>query len=717
MPKINRKLKLGQKWNKNTKIKEWMEHCKDLYIFDNCKALIHNQEEFFISVLTGLWLLRFFNNFSEIKQVVEIFTKLEELKNTYPHSASLWEFLYIIFDCLNKEDALEPFLHVELPNLHDALSNDFLGTMLQGSLDFTERKAFAANYTIPASAEILVSLLHIDTPSIIVDPFCGSGRLISAYLESLDKNKPFPQIRINDIMPSAVLIAFCRLIYLLSKSNQDYSLLTASVGDAFTLFHSKNSKNTDASRGFDLILMNPPFTRIHRIDNETKENLQVLDRYYGKFLTGQVGLHVYAIFLADMILKDDGVLATVLPAATILSQYSSGIQKWFMNNYQLEIIAASEDSKSHSENSSLREIIFIAKRVKDRKQPSINFMKISELNQGINWQTSSTQMVSKETLAREWNWTIFLRDPQLLEIREILLQSGYIRSGNDLQLDIVRGVEMYGPDFFFIPNRKWKLITDKEEKIVIKSDDSTLEIPREFIVRALRKPGNYYQYISPVVADFALSIPEFIDVSQEWLNDYLYGSEQFAASAKRKFGSNWLSHINHQLIVKKPWGHLFFIDKFSVSATSVMVHFFEKKITCSKNFYVLREKPLNQVKLLAAWLNSTFFIILFLLCRREIGGSYGRLQIIDYMKEPVFLDFSAFSDSAKNQILQEFDKLRKLKLPPIPEQLQLSQRKALDMAIIRGLNFPIETEEKLLIEMYDLVEKNLEELKRRDQNQ
>ncbi|UCE14207.1 MAG: N-6 DNA methylase, partial [Candidatus Heimdallarchaeota archaeon] len=659
----------------------------------------------------------FFNNFKEIKQVTEIFSKLEELKNTYPNSNSLWEFLSIIFDTLNKEDDLEPFLRVDLPNLHDALTNDLLGTMLQGSLNFTERKTLAANYTTPVSSEILVSLLDIHTPSFIVDPFCGSGRLISAYLESLDKDKPFPRIRINDIMPSAVLIAFCRLILLLSKYNQDYNLLTASVGDAFTLFHSKNSKNTDESGVFDLILMNPPFTRTHRINNEIKENLHVLERKYNEFLTGQVGLHVYAIFLADMILKNDGVLATVLPAATVLSQYSSGIQKLFLDNYQLEIIAASEDSKSHSENSSLREIILIAKRDKDEKQRNINFMKLSKVNHGVNWKTSSTQMVPKEILAREWNWTIFLRNPQLLEIRKIFLQSGYIKSGNDLQLEIVRGVEMYGPEFFFIPNKKWKLIADQEEKIVIESADSILEIPRKFIVRALRKPGNYHQDISPIVADFALSIPEFTDVSQEWVREYLHSSEQFAVPAKRKFGLNWYSHIHHQLNIKKPWGHLFFVDKFSVSSTSVMAHFSEDKLTCSKNFYVLRKKTLDQAKLLAAWLNSTFFVILFLLCRREIGGSYGRLQIIDYMKEPVFLDFSVFSDSVKNQILHEFDKLRKLKLPPIPEQLKLSQRKALDMAIIRGLNFPMETEKKLLDEIYDLVEKSLEELKRRDQNQ
>lgn len=709
-----RNIKLKSENECTTEINKWMENCRSIFNFSNLPTLIHNQNEFLLSFLAGLWLLRFFNGNKEIKSATSVFEKLEDLKNNYPLSNSLWKFLYVVFNNLNEKMILESLLQVQFPNLHEALANDTLGTMLQRSLVFDDRKKLAANYTNIKSADFLIELLDTDTPLSIVDPFCGSGRLISAYLESLQPDRRFPRIRINDLMPSAVLIAYCRLILILSKFNQEYSLLQASIGDAYTMFVSDLKDQPNKLEHYDLVLMNPPFTRTHRINDQQRNNLLKLEQQYGQYLSGQVGLHIYAILLADKLIKENGVLGIVLPAATILSQYSRGVHELLLNNYQLKVIAASEDAKSYSEDSSLREIILIARRKRVKKEGEIKFLRVSEPHEGTKWKTSSIQMIPEKTLAKEWNWTIFLRDPELLRIREILHRSGFIKNGKDLNLDVVRGVEMYGPDFFFIPNRKWKIVSEEREEIIIKSEENTLRIPKEYLVRSLRKPGNYAQFISPKVSDFALSVPDSRLKSQKWIKDYLIVSEQFASPAKRKFGPEWISHIQKQIQIKKPWGHLFFIDKFGISSTSVMGHFSEKKLICSKNFYVLRGSSPNQAKLLAAWLNSTFFIVLFLLSRREIGGSYGRLQIVDYMKEPLFLDVSKCSSSQKKHISREFDAMCKLKLPPIPAQLKLPQRKALDLAIVQTLNLSKKKGNKLLIDSYDLLERVFRNLKRRD---
>ena len=711
----NSKLKLDIECT--TEINKWMENCKSIFNFSNLPTLILNQNEFLLSFLAGLWLLRFFNGNNVIKSATRVFTTLEELKNNYPQSNSLWKFLYVIFNKLNEDMILESLILVQLPNLHEALVNDTLGTMLQHSLSLDDRKKLAANYTNIESANILVKLMDTDSPLSMVDPFCGSGRLVSAYLESLNPDRRFPRIRIHDLMPSAVLIAYCRLILILSEFNQDYSLLQASFGDAFTMFSSGLEDQPNDLEHYDLVLMNPPFTRTHRINDQQRNNLLKLEQQYGQYLSGQAGLHIYAILLADRLIKENGVLGTVLPAATILSQYSRGVHELLLNNYQLKVIAASEDAKSYSEDSSLREIILIARRKRVKKEGEVKFLRILEPHKGTKWKTSSIQMIPEKTLAKEWNWTIFLREPELLRIREILHQSGFIKNGKDLNLDVVRGVEMYGPDFFFIPNRKWKIISEEREEIIIMSEENTLRIPKEYLVRSLRKPGNYTQFISPKVSDFALSVPDSRIKNQKWVKDYLSVSEQFASPAKRKFGPEWISHIQKQIKIKKPWGHLFFIDKFGISSTSVMGHFSEKKLICSKNFYVLRASSPNQAKMLAAWLNSTFFIVLFLLSRREIGGSYGRLQIVDYMKEPLFLDVSKCSSSQKNLIIREFDIIRELKLPPIPAQLKLPQRKALDLAIVQALNLSKKEENKLLIDIYNLLERVFRNLKRRDKAQ
>ncbi len=708
--------KRGSQVENTAEINKWIETCSGIYAFNRFPVMIHNQKEFSLSILAGLWLLHFYNDFKESITTSEIFHTLERLKIEFPHSNTLWNFLLTIFTNLNEVEILEPILEVEIPSLDEAFNRDTFGTILQLCMNYDERKKLAVNYTTHNSAEILVSLTEINNPSSIVDPFCGSGRLITTYLSKLDPKEGFPRIRINDLMPSAVLIAYCRLILLLSRHKQSYNLLEASIGDAFEMFPIHEEDQTNNVRKYDLVLMNPPFTRTHRIDEKQKAKFQGLKHRYKNYITGQVGLHIYAMLLADTLIKENGMLGAILPAATILSQYSSGIHKLLLNSYQLSIIAASEDVKSCSENSSLREIILIAQQSKKQSDRKVNFLRISEPNQGKKWGISSSLLIPEKNLAKEWNWTVFLRNPKLLKFRDVLLQSGFIKNGKDLHLDIVRGVEMYGPDFFYIPNREWKIISETDEDFILKSEKTTLTVPRKFLVRSLRKPSKYTKFISPKVLDFALTIPNLSKGSQKWIKEYLRVSEQYALPAKRKFGSGWIFHIHTQLLNKQPWGHLFFIDKFGISSTSIMAHFSEKKLTCSKNFYLLRNSSSNQAKLLAAWLNSTFFIVLFLLSRREIGGSYGRLQIIDYMKESLFFDFSRCDLSQKRRILEEFDKIRKLQLPAIPDQLQLPQRKALDLEIAQGLKFSKEQANRLLNEMYNILKEVFLDLEKRDKS-
>ena len=697
-------------------IVKWFDNCKGIYVFNRFPVMIHNQKEFLISTLLGLWLLRFYNDFNDIKTPNEIFQKLEEIKRAFPRSDTLWNFLLEIFTNLNDEEILESILEVEFPSLEEAFYKDTFGTILQLCLDVEERKRLAANYTTHNSAEILVSLLEGNKPSSIIDPFCGSGRLVSAYLSKLDSQEGFPRIRINDIMPSAVLLAYCRLIFLLAKHNQDYSFLEASIGDAFEMFPIQEEDQSNSLSRYDLVLMNPPFTRTHRINENQRAKFHRLKKRYSEYLIGQAGLHIYAMLLADSLINKNGMLGTILPAATILSQYSSGVQDLLLKNYKMKIIAASEDVKSYSENSNLREIILIAQQSKKQTEGKTNFLRISEPNQETKWNISSSLLISEKNLTKEWNWTIFLRNPKLLEIREQLLRSGFIKNGKNLHLDIVRGVEMYGPEFFYIPNREWKIISENEEEIILESTKTTVTVPRKFLVRSLRKPSNYTKFITPQVMDFVLTIPEFTEKSQKWIKEYLGVSEHYALPAKQKFGLSWISHIHNQIRNKQPWGHLFFVDKFGISSTSVMAHFSEIKLTCSKNFYLLRNSSSNQAKLLAAWLNSTFFIVLFLLSRREIGGSYGRLQIIDYMREPLFFDFSQCELSQKHQILKKFDIMRKMKLPSIPKQLHLHQRKALDLEIAQGLKFSEEKANRLLRNMYNLLEEVFLDLEKRDKS-
>lgn len=686
--------------------------------FVSIKYQMTNKLEFNISILSGLWILSYFNNFKTFISIDEILKKLAELKKLNPNSLDIWEFIGTIFQYLSEKNIIQSLLKLKFPKMERIFSNDVLGTFLQQTLTHEARKTLAANYTTPGSADVIVSLIHRFNFSFIFDPFCGSGRLIAAYLEKIIPSNGFPNVRINDLMPSAVLLAYCRILMIFSKNNQDLNLIHASIGDAFEI-RNETEDSTQFAK-VDLVLMNPPFTRTHRIEKTLKIRLNKLEKQYKPYISGQPGLHIFSTFLADRYLRLGGILAAILPASTILSKYSIGLRSFLLENYRIQTIASSLDYKSFSEDSSLREIIFIAERSKSPITYDINFLGVSNINRNNKWRIDTKNITSKEKLTKEWNWTVFLKNPKLLYLRKQLLNTNLLKSGKDLDLDIVRGVEMYGPNFFFIPNIKWAIHAVKDDVISIKSQNTTsldnlpLTISKENFIKILRKPGNYNQYISPKVNDFALFLANSSIASKKWFQDYNERSKRFTIPARKKFGSEWVSHIYNQLKTKKPYGRLFLIDKFGISTTSVMAHFLDNEIPSTKNFYVIRNLSKDDSKLLAAWLNSSFFLVLFLVCRREIGGSYGRLQIMDYMNESLFIDLSKISNQNRASIINEFDKIRKIKLPPIPNQISCQIKKNLDMAIAKSFNFTDSNSETLLTEISSILSHQFQELHIRD---
>ncbi len=696
------------------------EMCQIPEDFITIKYQMTNKSEFNIAILSGLWILSFFNNFKAFISLDEILKKLTELKKLNPNSLAIWEFITTLFQFLSEKSIIKSLLKLKIPKMERMFSNDVLGTFLQQTLTYEDRKTLAVNYTTSGSADVIVSLLHRYNFSIIFDPFCGSGRLIAAYLEKIIPSNGFPIVKINDLMPSAVLLAYCRMVMIFSKNSQDLNLIHASIGDAFEI--SNETEDPAQFDKVDLVLMNPPFTRTHRIEKTWKNRLNKLEKQYKPYISGQPGLHIFSTFLADRYLKFGGMLAAILPASTILSKYSLGLRSFLLENYRIQIIASSIDNKSFSEDSSLREIIFIAERLKSPITYDIKFLGVSNINRDIKWRIDTKNITSKEKLAKEWNWTVFLKNPKLLYLRKQLLKTNLLKSGKNLGLDIVRGVEMYGPNFFFIPNQNWAIHAVNDELISIKSqnraslDSLLLTISKDNFIKILRKPGNYNQYISPKVSDFALFLTHSSKASEKWFQKYNERSKRFTIPARKKFGLEWISHIYNQLKTKKPYGRLFLIDKFGISTTSVMAHFLDNEIPSTKNFYVIRNLSKDDSKLLAAWLNSSFFLVLFLVCRREIGGSYGRLQIMDYMNESLFIDLTKISNQNRALIINEFDKIRKIKLPPIPNQISCQIKKDLDFAIAKSFNFTDSQSEALLTEISSILRLQFQELQIRDKS-
>ncbi|MHA2272155.1 MAG: Eco57I restriction-modification methylase domain-containing protein [Candidatus Hodarchaeales archaeon] len=589
-------------------------------------------------------------------------------------------------------------------NLSDLLEEDLLGTMVQNLLPQKLRKSMAANYTSNISARFLAALSIREDITQVSDPFSGSGRLLTALIEeSHYRNIAKPSaITLNELLDLAAYLAALRVLYF-HKRKKRISKLVLHLGDAFSKIRPPLELSNGSPSYFEdvqMVIMNPPFTRYLRLSKGYLETLRYRCRNYEKYMAPQMGLHVFSLFLADAILKPGGRIAAVLPAPTFYSKYSEGLKEFLLSRYHIRIIVGTTTDKAFSEGSDLKEVMFVAdKRRKGEKlTDQVRFATVNEELTYDNfravaqrvWEGSSTQFdinfrtVSREKLRTNWNWIKFLEHHKIHSLADVLQTNPKVRNATSLGLRIVRGFEMYGPEFFFLPNKDWKKTGETSEEVIFTHDDSgtSCSFSRSILLLALRKPSFYSESVTPDVEHYVLRVKN----GQEDLipQEYIEERQDHWQVAKNRFGVDWVQHIDRQLNSKKPFGHLFTVDKFGITTTGTIIHYSDEQITASKNFYLI-DCNSKTAKLLAAWMSSTLFILLFLAARREIGGAFGRLQIVDYQEEPLFLMTSEIREEVSVGILSAFDEFRNFNLPALRDQIGWNPRKKLDLAILKAL--------------------------------
>lgn len=589
-------------------------------------------------------------------------------------------------------------------NLSEILEEDLLGTMVQNLLPHKLRKSLAANYTSNISARFLATLSIREDITQIIDPFSGSGRLLTALIEEThnrDISKAL-EITLNELLDLAAYLAALRVLYFHKKKKMT-SKLVIHLGDAFSKLRPPLEFGNGSASYFEdaqMVIMNPPFTRYLRLSKEYLETLRYACKNYEKYMAPQMGLHVFSLFLADAILKPGGRIAAVLPAPTFYSKYSEGLKEFLLSRYHIRIIVGTTTDKAFSEGSDLKEVMLVVDKRKKGEKPTEQ-VRFATLNDELTydnfrmvsqrvWEGSSTQFdinfrtVSREKLRKNWNWIKFLEHHKIHSLAEVLQTNPKIQNAASLGLRIVRGFEMYGPDFFFLPNKDWKKTGETTEEVIFTHDDSgtSCSFPRSILLLALRKPSFYSESVTPDVDHYVLRVKN----SQEDLvpQEYIEERQAHWQVAKNRFGEDWIQHIDRQLNSKKPFGHLFTVDKFGITTTGTIIHYSDEQITASKNFYLI-DCDSKTAKILAAWMSSTLFILLFLAARREIGGAFGRLQIVDYQEEPLFLMTSEIAEDASANILSAFDEFRSLNLPALRDQIGWNPRRKLDLAILRAL--------------------------------
>ena len=292
--------------------------------------------------------------------------------------------LYGILQDLNPDLCSDVFILIEKHNSNRKYYDDDLGEILQSLLPTKMRKKFAAHFTFSDISRFITQLIPFTIEDKIIDPFVGSGRLLAASLEEITKyivNEGIEEEKLDllisgiDIFPISTRLAKCQLLIQLSrkklmKHQKKISLIT---DDTFRRFKRKDNslskfledKNVKTGKdvtNYDLVIMNPPYTRYNLLPKFYRVFLDKRFIQYKTFFGKHAGLHIYAIFLADELLNDEGRIAAVLPASIIFSSYSENFKKFLLRKYHIEFIITSETEKAFSDQSNFREIILICRK-------------------------------------------------------------------------------------------------------------------------------------------------------------------------------------------------------------------------------------------------------------------------------------------------------------------------------------------------------------------
>lgn len=127
-------------------------------------------------------------------------------------------------------------------------------------------------------------------------------------------------------------------------------------------------------RNFDLVIMNPPFTRRERIPAKKED----LDKLVPE-VKGKTGYWAYFLPTSEKLLKDNGTLAIVVPEEFFVGKSAQSIRKYlFERGYAIKYILRSAAEVAFSESAHYRDYLIVL-----RKNPEKDMLVLSVLKKKL----------------------------------------------------------------------------------------------------------------------------------------------------------------------------------------------------------------------------------------------------------------------------------------------------------------------------------------------
>lgn len=299
---------------------------------------------------------------------------------------------------------------------------DVLAFIYQRLLSETYRKAYATFYTKLPAAYLLANLAIESESDKVIDPSCGTGSLlVSAFFvkkryslrpskieEILSEKSEIPVLdQINrDLLADIYGFDALRIAVSLSSGALTLASLAAPRGRlklVSTPVGPENAGSLDLLRSaviplngggvtlktrtegheervenfFDVVIMNPPFTRSDRVPSlvgdRARHDLNTLKLTFGKVKVDNLfvaGLAKPFLVLGGRLCKEGGRIALVLPNSILSRDAWKDIRKGIANSYAIEyvIVSFAAGAPNFSSDTQFREILLVLRKRKKNSE-------------------------------------------------------------------------------------------------------------------------------------------------------------------------------------------------------------------------------------------------------------------------------------------------------------------------------------------------------------
>lgn len=561
---------------------------------------------------------------------------------------------------------------------YEELKRDIIGKIFHGLIPFELRKLLAAYYTSNIAGDFLGYLVIKNAQSTILDPACGSGTLlVSAYkrIKELNENLPHTQILQKlfgfDVATFAAQLAGINLA--LQEPLEPIDKCHIGIMDIFKLdIGLQNDKLEFDVPKFDVIIGNPPFTRGDRLDREYKDFLEAHLRKNGIFVKyNKKYLGLYAYFLLDSLrlLKDQGTLAFILPFSIINSLTMKPVMQYLSDKFSFRYFITSDVQEAFSEQSAFKEVFLVAQKGKFHNQKTkfvilkqklsrrnyLNLAKMIEENTKDFEDTSiRIRHINSQKLRNSSNWVIHLYNQDFNNLFDQIRESGALTTTSQIvkipRYDVDRGLRAGISDFFYLPNKYWKIINESKNWIKIENIENkvSLKLLRQYLYPVFRK-SSLYEQIIPEICEYVFVISNEGQL-EKGVQEYVkWGLQKF--QKQPGFETLAFNHVSKGRKIAR----VGITHELSLSTNNIIAYYSPKPVIFTDNFIFIRTLNAETDKTIAAYLNSSLFLLMYFLIRRVKSGALGQIFGTD-MRNFMCLNPHQVTVDDRKELFQIFDR-------------------------------------------------------------